>query len=85
MKAYAGIDLHASNNYIGIINDQDHRLYSKRVANRLDTILSALEPFEGQLVGIVVESTYNWYWLVDGLQDAGYPLFSYRVKKRTTS
>lgn len=72
MKAYAGIDLHASNNYIGIINDQDHRLYSKRVANRLDTVLSALEPFEDQLVGIVVESTYNWYWLVDGLQDAGY-------------
>jgi transposase len=71
-KAYAGIDLHASNNYIGIINDQDHRLYSKRVANRLDTILSALEPFEDKLVGIVVESTYNWYWLVDGLKDVGY-------------
>jgi transposase len=72
MKAYAGIDLHASNNYIGVINDQDRRLYSKRVPNRLDAILSAFEPFEDQLVGIVVESTYNWYWLVDGLQGAGY-------------
>jgi transposase len=24
------------------------------------------------LEGLVVESTYNWYWLVDGLQEAGY-------------
>jgi transposase len=72
MKIYAGIDLHASNNYIGVINDQDRRLYSKRVPNRLDAILSAFEPFEDQLVGIVVESTYNWYWLVDGLRGAGY-------------
>jgi len=24
------------------------------------------------LAGVVVESTYNWYWLVDGLQAAGY-------------
>jgi transposase len=24
--------------------------------------------------GLVVESTYNWYWLVDGLMDAGYRL-----------
>jgi len=23
-------------------------------------------------VGIVVESTYNWYWLVDGLMEEGY-------------
>lgn len=72
IKVYAGIDLHASNNYIGVINDQDRRLYSKRVPNRLDAILSAFEPFEDQLVGIVVESTYNWYWLFDGLRGAGY-------------
>jgi transposase len=31
-----------------------------------------LEPFRNQLKGLVVESTYNWYWLVDGLMDAGY-------------
>lgn len=24
------------------------------------------------MAGVVVESTYNWYWLVDGLQDAGF-------------
>jgi transposase len=72
MKAYAGIDLHSSNNYIGIINEQDQRLFGKRFPNDLRNILMALEPFKGELDGVVVESTYNWYWLVDGLQENGY-------------
>ena len=45
MKAYAGIDLHSTNNYIGIINDKAQRLFKKRLPNNLDVILSALEPF----------------------------------------
>ena len=72
MRVYAGIDLHSSNNYIGIIDEQDQRLYQKRLPNRLEHILQALEPFKESLQGVVVESTYNWYWLVDGLQDRGY-------------
>ncbi len=72
MKAYAGIDLHSSNNFVGIIDENDQRLYSKRLPNRLDNVLLALEPFRDNLEGVVVESTYNWYWLVDGLQDNGY-------------
>jgi len=27
-----------------------------------------------ELAGVAVESTFNWYWLVDGLQAAGYPM-----------
>ena len=72
MKLYAGIDLHSSNNYIGIIDEEDQRLYQKRLPNQLEYILPALEPFKKELEGVVVESTYNWYWLVDGLQDRGY-------------
>jgi len=72
MKTYAGIDLHSSNNFIGIINEQDERLYQKRIPNNLNDVLTALDPFKESLEGIVVESTYNWYWLVDGLQDNGY-------------
>ena len=74
MKVYAGIDLHSSNNYVGIINDQDQRLYGKRLPNRLNDVLMALEPFKDNLEGVVVESTYNWYWLVDGLEKHGYKL-----------
>jgi len=72
MKAYAGIDLHSSNNYTGVIDDHDQRLYRKRLPNRLDAVLSALDPFKESLEGVVVESTFNWYWLVDGLQEHGY-------------
>lgn len=72
MELYAGIDLHSSNSYVGIINEEDNRLYQKRLPNRLEYILPALEPFKKDLKGVVVESTYNWYWLVDGLQENGY-------------
>ena len=72
METYAGIDLHSSNNFIGVINDKDKILYGKRHPNRLDVVLRALDPFKDSLQGVVVESTFNWYWLVDGLQDHGY-------------
>ena len=72
MKAYAGIDLHSSNNYVGIIDENDKRLYGKRIPNRLDNVLMTLEPFQNSLEAGVVESTFNCYWLVDGLQDHGY-------------
>lgn len=72
MKTYAGIDLHSSNSYIGIIDEQDRRHFSKRLPNSLTQILVALEPFKKDLEAVVVESTYNWYWLVDGLQAEGY-------------
>lgn len=74
MKTYAGIDLHSSNNYLGVINEQDKRLFSRRLPNCLDTIVTALKPFQKTLSGIAVESTYNWYWLVDGLQGAGFKM-----------
>lgn len=72
MKAYAGIDLHSSNSYIGIIDDQDKRLLGKRVPNNLDKVLMVMNDYKDKLEGVVVESTYNWYWLVDGLQENGY-------------
>jgi transposase len=72
MRVYAGIDLHSSNNFVGVINEKDKILYGKRHANRLEDVLRALDPFKASLKGVVVESTFNWYWLVDGLQENGY-------------
>jgi hypothetical protein len=40
-------------------------------ANSLEQVLQALAPFLAALKALAVESTYNWYWLVDGLLDAG--------------
>lgn len=66
MKTYAGIDLHASNNYSAVINKHDQKLYGKCLPIIVDSVLSALDPFKETLKGGVVESTFNWYWLVDG-------------------
>jgi transposase len=55
-----------------VIDEQQRRLFSKRLPNSLDQVKAALQPFKDQLAGVVVESTYNWYWLVDGLQEDGY-------------
>ena len=72
MELYSGLDLHSRNTYIGILDTDFKRIFKKRVSNNLGLILETLEPFKEQLKGLVVESTYNWYWLVDGLMDAGY-------------
>lgn len=72
MQTYAGIDLHSTNSYIGIINQEDKRLHSQRHDNNLKQILKVLNKHKKTLQGVVVESTYNWYWLVDGLMDEGY-------------
>ena len=74
MKLYAGIDLHSNNSVVVVIDDDDRVLYSKRLPNDLGSIVAALKSCPGEIGGVAVESTYNWYWLVDGLQEAGYPM-----------
>ena len=71
-KLYAGIDLHSNNIFLGIIDHNDQRVHKKRLPNIQDVILAELEPFKAEIVGVVVESTFNWYWLVDCLMDVGY-------------
>jgi len=72
MTLYVGIDLHSNNNVIVIQDETDRVIQRKRLVNELETVLSFLEPHRKSISGVVVESTYNWYWLVDGLQDHGY-------------
>jgi transposase len=69
---YCGIDLHSNNCLIVVIDDHDKVLLEKRVPNDLAGILKLLTAYRHNLAGVVVESTYNWYWLVDGLMEAGY-------------
>src|SRR6266536_1671158 len=72
MSLYGGIDLHANNSVIVLLNEQDEVIYRKRLSNDLPTILGQLAPYHEEMKGLVVESTYNWYWLVDGLLEAEY-------------
>lgn len=72
MKLYAAMDLHSNNNVLVILDERDRVVYERRLPNELPGILSQLKPHRKKIQGIAVESTYNWYWLVDGLMDAGY-------------
>ena len=72
MRWYSGIDLHSNNSVVVVIDDGDRIVYRRRLPNELAKVLEALEPFRGELSGVAVESTFNWYWLVDGLQAAGH-------------
>jgi transposase len=71
---YAGLDLHKSNVFCSLINQAGQPVYRRRLPAELPVILDALAPYRAQLKAIAVESTFNWYWLVDGLQAADYPV-----------
>jgi transposase len=72
MKLYVGMDLHATNTYVGVVDEENKVLNKQRFRNELPLILAGLDPFKKDIEGVVVESTFNWYWLVDGLMDQGY-------------
>lgn len=72
MSYFVGSDLHSSNTILGLLDEKGNRVYKAKVANFLPLILNELELFRRGIVGIVVESTFNWYWLVDGLMEVGY-------------
>ncbi len=72
MKLYGGIDLHSTNSVVALTDEQDKIAYQRRLSNDLALILKELQPYQSFIEGLVVESTYNWYWLVDGLMAAGY-------------
>jgi len=67
---YSGIDLHSTNSVVAVIDSTGQLLY--RRPNELSAIAAVLAPYREALQGVVVESTFNWYWLVDGLMAAGY-------------
>lgn len=72
MKLYGGIDLHSNNCVVHLIDENGQPVLKKRTANDLPGILLLLAPYSGSIEGLVVESTFNWYWLVDGLMEAGF-------------
>jgi len=72
MPLYAAIDLHSNNSVLCVLDETDRIVFSKRLPNNLAAIEQALRDCPGQITGVAVESTFNWYWLVDGLQDGGF-------------
>jgi len=71
-QLYAGCDLHGNSNLIGIVDGEGKRVFKKKLSNDFSLVRDTLKLFQEELVGIAVESTYNWYWLVDALMGEGY-------------
>jgi len=59
MRLYSDFDLHLSNRYLGIIDKTGKRVFKKKLPNNPAVILDSLVPLKNDIVGIVVESTYN--------------------------
>lgn len=73
-KVMAGMDLHSNNVVIGITDIEGKRVASKKLPCDLKEVVKFLAPFKKRLAQVAVESTYNWYWLVDGLAALRYPV-----------
>lgn len=59
---YGGIDLHANNGVVVVSDAVDRIVLQRRPPDNLEHIMSALAAHQDELVGVVVESTYIWYW-----------------------
>jgi transposase len=73
-KLIAGLDLHGNNVMIGVINQDGKRVAHRKLDCDLKEVTQFLEPLKPQLQSMAVESTFNWYWLLDGLREEGYPI-----------
>ena len=72
MTLYCGIDLHSNNHVVCVIDDKDQRILEKKLDNDPELTLRTLSQYKKRLKAIAVESTFNWYWLVDALMEAGH-------------
>lgn len=72
MDKYCGIDLHSNNSVVVVTDEADRVLYQRRLPNDPIQIRGALATHREHLVGVVIEATFNWYWLVDELMSDGY-------------
>lgn len=73
-KLIAGIDLHGNNLVIGVMNQDGKRIVHRTLECDLKQVIEFLQPLKPQLQSLAVESTFNWYWLVDGLRAQDYPI-----------
>jgi transposase len=70
----AGIDLHSNNVVIGLVDESGRRLKHQKLDGQLKQVVQFLAPYKKRLKSVAVESTFNWYWLVDGLRALSYPV-----------
>lgn len=72
MELYAAFDLHSRSSHLAVVDDQGKKVYGAKLRNDTEIMILALEPYRERLGAVAVESTFNWYWLVDALMESGY-------------
>jgi transposase len=72
MALYVAFDVHASSSVVAVVDGDGKRVMARKIRNEPEKVVEALGPIGEEIVGVVVESTYNWYWIVDAVMDAGY-------------
>ena len=71
MSYYCGIDLHSINHVVCVSDEEDKRLLERKFSNDSSApLIAVLSEYKTELKAIAIESTFNWYWLVDDLQVA---------------
>lgn len=70
-KLYCGADLHGNNVFLTLCDQQGQRIMERRVKANLKSVNRVLDPHWDQIQTVAVESTFNWYWFVDSMREAG--------------
>jgi transposase len=73
-ELYCGADLHGNNVLLSVCDKMGGVVFERRVKCKLDAVNAALGPYWDRIQAVGVESTFNWYWFVDGLQEQGRPV-----------
>ena len=50
MKLYVGMDLHSTNCYTVVLDDQSHKVFSRKLPNDREQILAALLPYKERCI-----------------------------------
>ena len=73
-KYVCGIDLHARK-MTNCVMDRTGKIFlRKEVSNSIEEFLEIIKTWQNDIT-IGVESTYNWYWLIDGLKTLKIPVY----------
>lgn len=67
---YCGIDLHARNLYVCILDSQGNIVVHKNIKANPEALLKTIQPYRQDLV-IGVECMFSWYWVADFCEDQG--------------
>jgi transposase len=71
---HLGVDLHKQFSFITAMDQQGNILTRSKVLNQRESFLKFLSSYPPSKSRIVLEATWNWYWLWDLLEEQGYRL-----------